>query len=116
MPKLPGLDYPISNPLSSDITLNNDQGSLMTLFTLDTTTVKAAVVEYSIIRGTTTEVGRIFIASDGTSLSFEQDKANNVDTGVSLFGFQSGSDVLVRYLSNNTGQAGTFRYSTRVLN
>lgn len=116
MPKLPGLDYPVSNPLSSDITLNNDQGTLFTLFTLDTNTVKAAVIEYSIIRGTTTEVGRIFIASDGTTLSFEQDKANNVDTGVSLFGSLSGSDVLVRYLSTNTGQAGTFRYSIRVLN
>ncbi len=116
MPKVPGVDYQVSNPLSSDIILNNDQSSLLTLVTLDSTTVKSCVVEYSIIRGATTEVGRLFIATDGNTLSLEQDKANNVDTGISILGNISGSNILIQYLSTNTGQAGTFRYSSRVLN
>lgn len=116
MPKLPGIDYQVSNPLSSQITLNNDQSSALTLITLDSTIVKTAVIEYSIIRGSTAEVGRMLVTTDGITLSFEVDKANNVDTGVVLLGSMSGTNVLIQYLSSNTGQTGTFRYSTRVLN
>lgn len=116
MPKLPFIDYQVQNPLSSDITLNNDQMSPATIFTLDSTTVKSAIVEYSIIRGSTTEVGRIFITTDGISLSFEVDKTNNVDTGILLTGSLSGSNINAQYISNNTGQSATFRYSQRVLN
>jgi hypothetical protein len=116
MPILPGIDYQIQAPLSDDIILNNDQNTPLTIVTLDVTSIKSYIIEYSIIRSSTTEVGRIFIATDGTSLSFEEDKANNVDTGVTIFGALSGSNVIVRYMSTNTGQTGIFRYSKRTMN
>ena len=116
MPIFPFVNYAVQNPLSSDITLNNDQNTFLNIFTLDSTTVKSAVVEYSIVRGSTTEVGRLFIATDGITISMEQDKANNVDTGITLYGSLSGTIIQVQYLSTNTGQTATFRYSQRVLN
>jgi hypothetical protein len=113
MPLLPGIDYQFPAPVVPDIVLANDQNTPATLFTLDISSVKNYIVDYSIIRGTTTEVGRIFITTDGTSLSFEIDKANNVDTGVTIFGNLSGSDVVARYMSTNTGQSGTMRFFSR---
>ncbi len=116
MPLLPGIDYQIQPTLSSDIILANDQNTPANLFALDVSSIKSYIVEYSIIRSSTTEVGRIFIATDGTTLSFEIDKANNVDTGVTIFANLSGSNVQARYMSTNTGQTGVFRYSVRSLN
>jgi hypothetical protein len=116
MPKLPYIDYQVQAPLSTSVTLNNDQNTPATIFSIDATVVKSAIVEYSVIRASTVEVGRIFITSDGTTLSFEVDAANNVDTGISLFGTMSGSTILAQYMSTNTGQTGTFRYSQRTLN
>ncbi len=113
MPILPNVDYLIQPPLSSDVILNNDQNTPATLFTLDVSSVKSYIVEYSVMRSTTAEVGRIFITTDGTTLSFEVDAANNVDTGVTIFGNLSGSNVVGRYMSTNTGQTGVFRYSYR---
>jgi len=115
MPLFPNVDYFIQPPLSTDIVILNDQNSPATLFTLDISSIKSYVVEYSIMRSTTAEVGRIFITTDGTTLSFEVDNANNADTGVSIFGNLSGSNVVARYMSTNTGQTGIFRYSYRSL-
>ena len=113
MPLLPGIDYQIPASIVPDVILANDQNTPATIFTLDVSSTKNYVVDYSIIRSTTTEVGRIFISTDGTSLSFEIDKANNVDTGVTIFGNLSGSTVLARYMSTNTGQTGMLRYFAR---
>lgn len=116
MPKLPFIDYQVQNPMSSDIVLNNAQGSPLTIISLDSSTVKSAILDYSIVRGSTIEVGRMLIATDGNTLSFERDQTNNADTGVILFGSLDGSMILVKYVSNNTGQTGTFKYSQKVVN
>jgi hypothetical protein len=113
MPLLPGVDYQIPASVVPDVILANDQNTPAILFTLDVSNVKNYIIEYSIIRSTTTEVGRMLISTDGVSLSFEIDRANNVDTGVTIFGNLSGSNVLARYMSTNTGQTGTLRYFSR---
>lgn len=113
MPLIPGIDYQVPPAIVPDVVLANDQNTPATLFTLDLSIAKNYVVDYSIIRSTTTEVGRIFVSTDGTSLSFEIDKANNVDTGVTVFGNLSGSTVVARYMSTNTGQTGMMRYFSR---
>ena len=116
MPKLPFVDFTVQNPLSSPITLNNDQNTPLTIVTLDSTSIKSAILEYSITRSTTTEAGRMFISTDGTTLGLEVDKGNNDDTGITFIGTLSGFNILIQYLSTNTGQTAVFRYLTRTLN
>jgi hypothetical protein len=115
MPMLPFIDYQVP-ALSGTFTLNNDQLSPATIVSYNTVSIKSLTLDYSIIRGSTTEVGRIMIATDGSTLNFEVDKANNSDTGVALMGSLSMGNILVQYISNNTGQSAAFRYTQTTLN
>ena|ERR1700740_1162339 len=116
MPKLPFIDYSVSASLFGPFVLLNDQSSPLTIFTIDSTAVQSCVLYYSIIRGSTVETGRIFIASNMSDLSFEVDKTNDVDTGILLTGAMSGTTIQIQYISNNTGQTATFKYSQQNLN
>lgn len=116
MPKIPGIDFQIQNALSAPITLLNDQNTFATILTLSSISIKAAIIEYSIIRSNTTESGSIFVSTDGSTLSFQVKKSDNNNTGISLYGTLSGSDILIQYLSTNTGQTGAFKYAIRTLN
>lgn len=116
MPKLPFIDFQVPS-VSGIMTLNNNQSSPMTIFTLDSTSFRSLILEYSIQRGGITETGQIILSTDGINLNFSQSKNDSQsDPGVVLMGAMSGGTVLVQYVSTNTGQNPTFRYAQRVVN
>src|SRR5690242_5952153 len=115
MPRLPFIDYQVATQVSTEITLNNDQTSPANILVLDSTTIKSSIIEYSVIRSGNVETGRIIIATSGADLSFEIDKAETSPTGILISCLLSGSDILVQYVSTNTGQTASFRYTQRVL-
>jgi hypothetical protein len=96
-------------------TLTDDDSG--TVFTVSADVVKAAMVNYTITRGTTYRTGTIMIATDGstTNLSWSDDYSENTDTGVSLSVSQAGTDVSLDYSTTNTGTNGTIRYSITYL-
>ena len=96
-------------------TLTDDDSG--TVFTVSADVVKAAMVTYTITRGTAYRTGTIMIATDGstTNLSWSDDYTENTDTGVSLSVSQAGTDVSLDYSTTNTGTNGTIRYSITYL-
>lgn len=118
MPILPFIDFQPSSSLNGPYTLMNDQISPAVAFSFSVSTLRSVVIEYSIIRSSTTEAGRILITTDGTNLGYSIDKENNTsgDCGIILTVGLSGSNVQISYVSTNTGQNGTIQYVQRNLN
>lgn len=94
------------------ITLLNNQASASTSITMDTSLKTAAVMEYSVKRGSTRKIGRLQLITDGST-------ANIVDTGTDLggspgvtFGYSISSGILtITYSTTNTGSPGYLKYT-----
>jgi hypothetical protein len=86
-----------------------------TLFTVDSTLVRAFSVNYTIIRGTAYRTGTLVVASssaDSTGdLSFADDYVENSTTGVSFTLSESGDQVSVSCTTTSTGEDGSITYS-----
>ena len=97
-----------------DTLADDDSG---TVFTVSTDVVKAAMINYTVTRGTTYRTGTIMVATDGstTNLSWSDDYTENTATGVSLSVSQAGTNVSLDYTTTNTGTNGTIRYSITYL-
>lgn len=73
-----------------------------------------AIIEYSIKRGAANvRVGRLMVATDGTTVSVTDDFNEQGTAGVNFSAVISGSDIQLQYTSTSTGTAGTFKYSFR---
>lgn len=110
-----GIDYPITNSVAGPLVINTNQISPAVLFSYLWANAQNVIIEFSIIRGSITEVGRMMISTDGSSVSFSTDRTEKQDTGISFFPVLSGPSIEIQYNSDNSGGNANFWYSTRIL-
>jgi hypothetical protein len=94
-------------------TLINNVSSATTIFTVDTATVGAFCINYTIVRDTSRRTGSIMVAnqlSGGTPV-FTDDYVENSSTGIALSLTETSTTTSFRYTSSNTGIDGTITYS-----
>lgn len=105
---------------SSTISLVNNQPSPVTAFSIDGSLYRFSVIEYSIVRDTSFQIGSLYIVSDGgTGVSIYDGAvplATSADLGIEFSAVMSGSNVNIQYTSTNTGFNGFMRYSIRQWN
>ena len=70
------------------------------------------VIDYSILRGSTTETGMFVITSDGTSVDSANYSANIGATGVELSADNNSGTLRFRYTSDSSG-VGSIKYFTK---
>ena len=94
-------------------TLNNNQSSAATAFTVLSTTTKVFAIDYTIVRDTAYRRGTITVTANGstTNLNYSDDYVENTSTGVSLTVSQSGTNINIQYTSTNTGFTSSLTYS-----
>lgn len=71
------------------------------------------IIDYSITRGVAKDVGTIHITTDGTDVSRSVTGTYLGSTGVEFQASIDGSDIVVEYVSDNTGSSGTMKYFVR---
>ena len=100
--------------LSSTVSLVNNQSSPVTAFSYSASAYNFSVIEYSLTRNTSKQVGILLISNDSTSASLTNgfDDLNN-DTGVTFSASVSGGNVNIQYTTTNTGFNGSLKYSIR---
>lgn len=74
---------------------------------------KYAIIEYSILRNNATQVGRLLVTTNGSSVSLSDDNTFVGVPGVTFSAAISGSDVLIRYTTSSNGFNADFKYSFR---
>ena len=93
----------------------NNNATNTTIFTVDSTDVRAFRVDYTIVRDTGTRTGTFTVvaSTDGTGATLATDDAGtqNISTGVTLSAAETAGVVTVRYSSTNTGLSGNLYYS-----
>tara|TARA_R110000803_G_scaffold14964_4_gene41546 strand:- start:1761 stop:3344 length:1584 start_codon:yes stop_codon:yes gene_type:complete len=70
-------------------------------------------IDYNIYRANTYRTGRLSIVLENGAgaLTYTDDFSENSSTGITLTVTQSGSEIFVKYISTNTGSAGSLTYS-----
>lgn len=112
--KILGLNGLAISALSSTVSLVNNQGSPVTAFSYSASTYNFSVIEYSLTRNTSKQVGVLLIANDATSATLTNTFADlNSITGITFFATVSGGNVNIQYTSTNTGFNAFLRYSIR---
>lgn len=112
MALLPNIDY-LTEIVIGPLTITDNQISPAVLFTLPTSSSPNIIVEYSIIKGTLTEVGSFQVSTNGSVISLSQDDTGTNLTGVTISPVISGPNLQVRYTSTMTGSSGQFWYTIR---
>lgn len=97
--------------------------SLQTSDILDNTTAEVfrvayagsenMIIDYSIVRGTTKDVGTIHITTDGTDVSRSVTGTYIGSSGVEFNAYIDTTDLVLEYTSDNTGVSGTMKYFVR---
>jgi hypothetical protein len=59
------------------------------------------------------QVGRMLVVNDSTNVSIHNDFSNLNDTGVVFSATVSGGNVLIQYVTTNTGFNAFLKYSLR---
>ena len=100
-------------------TLVNNTSSAATIFTLDTDTVEAFSINYTIERDTARRTGTIMVSNQVSGPSapiYSDDYVENTGTGVVLSMTQSSTTASFKYTTTNTGVDGSLTYSiTRLI-
>jgi hypothetical protein len=93
----------------------NNNATNTTIFTVDSTDVRAFRVDYTIVRDTGTRTGTFTVvaSTDGTGATLATDDSGtqNTSIGVTLSAAETAGVVTVRYSSTNTGLSGNLYYS-----
>lgn len=71
------------------------------------------LVDYSIIRAGTKEIGTLYLTTDGSVVAIASDGSATALTGVSFTSIISGSNIILQYTTTSTGSAGTMMYSLK---
>lgn len=111
MPLVPGIDYQIANVLNGPLNINDNQVSVATLFSFDSTNTKNVRIDFSIVRDTINQVGSFYISTDGTNVSYSTEGVDTAASGVVLSAALSGNLLEVQYQSTSSGHTGEFFYS-----
>jgi hypothetical protein len=93
--------------------LSNNIPTATAVVTYNVSSSRAININYTITRGSAYRSGTIVVATNGSTnnLSFTDDYTENTSTGITLTVTQTGSDISLRYISTNTGTAGSLTYS-----
>lgn len=94
-------------------TVNNNQVSADTIFSVAAANSEHLIVDYSLLRGSTHETGTLYITQDTVTVSLAQIGANIGALGVVFSAAIAGPNLIVSYTSSNTGTAATMKYSVR---
>jgi hypothetical protein len=94
----------------------DDNASSVTLFTFNAVVTRAMKIDYTFVRGDTTETGvfKIVASTDGTGGNLATDNTDvlyNVDPGLTLDATETSDTVTVTYSTTSTGATGTLHYS-----
>jgi hypothetical protein len=97
-------------------TLVNNQSAAATIFTWNTSQSKSFSMSYSIERNGLYRHGVMKVVAYNAdeslgTLNYTDDFVENDSTGVTLSATQSGNDILLQYVTTNTGDTGTLTYS-----
>ncbi len=103
-----GLDYWEKSSIKTVNLANNTSNA--TIFSVVLSGSENWVLNYSIVRGVTKETGQIYITTNGTDVSLSVNNTFLSDTGTSFSAIISGSDLVVRYTTTNTGSAGVLKF------
>lgn len=95
------------------VELANNVPTATVAVTYNVSNTRAISINYTVTRGLTYRSGTIVVATNGATnnLTYTDDYSENTSTGITLTVTQTGSDVFVRYISTNTGTAGSLTYS-----
>jgi hypothetical protein len=105
-----GVDYwELSSLQTADI-LNNTTAEV---FRVAYAGSENMIVDFSILRGTATEVGTIHITTDGTNVSRSITGVYLGSSGVDLQASIDMTDLVLEYVSDNSGSSGTLKYFVR---
>lgn len=98
-------------------TLANNQSVPASIFTIGPNDALALNINYTVIRGTAVRSGVFSVVNQNGagSLVYMDDYNENTSSGIVLSAVQSGSDIVVKYTSTNTGTAGTLLFSSNLL-
>jgi hypothetical protein len=90
-----------------------DNQSNQTIFTTDTSTIKAYEMTYTITRGTVVRFGTLVVTAGSVSpaVSYADEYTEDASSGITLSVTRSGNIVSVLYSSTSTGLSGTITYS-----
>jgi hypothetical protein len=90
-----------------------DNQTNQTIFTTDTSTIKAYEMTYTITRDTVVRFGTLVVTAGSVSpaVSYAEEYTEDSSSGITLTVTRSGSVVSVRYSSTSTGLSGTITYS-----
>ena len=90
-----------------------DNQSNQTIFTTDTSTIKAYEMTYTIMRDTVVRFGTLVVTAGSVSpaVSYADEYTEDASSGITLSVTRSGSVVSVLYSSTSTGLSGTITYS-----
>jgi hypothetical protein len=93
-------------------TLANNQSN-QTIFTTDTSTIKAYEMTYTITRDAVVRFGTLVVTAGSVSpaVSYADEYTEDASSGITLSVTRSGSVVSVLYSSTSTGLSGTITYS-----
>ena len=95
------------------VSLTNNTTSPTTAFSYSELGIWSLGIDYNISRANTYRTGRLSIVLENGSgaLTYTDDFSENTSTGITLTVTQSGSEIFVKYISTNTGSAGSLTYS-----
>jgi hypothetical protein len=95
------------------VSLTNNTTSPATAFSYSELGIWSLGIDYNISRANTYRTGRlsIVLANGAGALTYTDDFSENISTGITLTVTQSGSEIFVKYISTNTGSAGSLTYS-----
>jgi polygalacturonase len=90
-----------------------DNQSNQTIFTTDTSNIKAYEMTYTIIRNTVVRFGTLVVTAGSVSpaVSYADEYTEDASSGITLSVTRSGTVVSVLYSSTSTGLSGTITYS-----
>lgn len=100
--------------LSSTVSLVNNQVSPVTAFSYSASIYNFSVIEYSLTRNTSKQIGMLLIANDSTTATLTNAFADmNNDSGVKFSASVSLGNVNIQYITTNTGSNASLKYSIR---
>ncbi len=105
-----GADYWELSSLNTIAIVNNTTDELLRVAF---TGSENMIIDYSITRGIAKDVGTIHITTDGTDVARSVTGTYLGSTGIEFQASIDGSDIVVEYVSDNTGSGGTMKYFVR---
>lgn len=94
------------------VVLANNTAAPTTIFTINSTNIRAFNVQYTIVRDSEYRTGILTVVSTGSgSLTTTDDYSENASTGINLSVSESSGTISVQYTSTNTGFTANFSYS-----